>query len=196
LLPKAGINAGFGTTLIAAQETTGGDEPVAPAIEASPSLTAQARPAPVPASGAQAPQLPLNALAVHLAAQAVNGAKRFDIRLDPPELGRVEVRLDVRRDGHVTTHLVVERAETLDLLQRDARALERALHDAGLKTSDDGLTFSLKDHGQSRDHPGAKGTEAEAETHGRDRLDRDADAEAAPGAGRTYVATSGLDMRI
>ena len=33
------------------------------------------------------------------------GIKRFEIRLDPPELGRIDVRLDVDRDGKVTSHL-------------------------------------------------------------------------------------------
>ncbi len=101
------------------------------------------------ASQPQAPQLPLNSLAVNIAQQAQAGAKRFDIRLDPPELGRLEIRLDVARDGRATAHLVVERAETLDLLQRDARSLERALQNAGLETSKDGLTFSLKDQQSS-----------------------------------------------
>ncbi len=98
-----------------------------------------------PVSGmTPSPQFPVNAVAVHVAQQAQAGAKRFEIRLDPPELGRLEIRLDVSRDGQATTHLIVERAETLDLLQRDARHLERALQNSGLDVSKDGLTFSLK----------------------------------------------------
>jgi chemotaxis protein MotD len=72
------------------------------------------------------------------------GMRRFDIRLDPPELGRVDVRLDVDRHGHATTKLTVDRPETLDLLQREARGLERALQQAGLKTDAGGLEFSLR----------------------------------------------------
>ena len=56
---------------------------------------------------------------------------RFEIRLDPPELGRIDVRLDVDRDGNVTSRLVIERADTYDLLRRDASTLERALQNAG-----------------------------------------------------------------
>ena len=62
------------------------------------------------------------------------GCSRFEIRLDPPELGRIDVRLDVDSDGKVTSRLMVERAETLDLLRRDAPQLERALQHAGLNT--------------------------------------------------------------
>jgi flagellar hook-length control protein FliK len=76
--------------------------------------------------------------------QGLAGKNRFEIRLDPPELGRIEVRLDVDRDGNVTSRLTVERVETLDLLRRDAAGLERALQDGGLKTTDNGLQFSLR----------------------------------------------------
>jgi flagellar hook-length control protein FliK len=91
------------------------------------------------------PGVPLAGLAVEIAARALEGKRRFEIRLDPPELGRIDVRLDVGRDGQVTSRLVVERAETLDLLRRDAPALERALHSAGLRTGESGLEFSLRD---------------------------------------------------
>src|SRR6185437_16673357 len=64
---------------------------------------------------------------------------------DPPELGRIEVRMKVDRDGRITSHLIADRSDTLDLLRRDGAGLERALQDAGLKTAGDGLQFSLRD---------------------------------------------------
>jgi hypothetical protein len=97
-----------------------------------------AGPAPAPAS------VPIVGLAVEIAARASGGTNRFEIRLDPPELGKIDVRLDIDKHGHVTSRLIVEKAETLDLLRRDAPQLERALQDAGLKTSGDGLQFSLQ----------------------------------------------------
>ncbi len=88
--------------------------------------------------------VPIAGLAVEIVARAQDGAKRFEIRLDPPELGRIDVRLDVDQAGKVTSRLMVERAETLDLLRRDAPQLERALQHAGLNT-EGGLEFSLRD---------------------------------------------------
>jgi hypothetical protein len=41
--------------------------------------------------------------------------------------------------------VVVDRPATLDLLQRDAKALERALQDAGLQTGSGSLSFNLRD---------------------------------------------------
>jgi flagellar hook-length control protein FliK len=89
--------------------------------------------------------VPLAGLAVEIAARAQSGRNHFEIRLDPPELGKIHVSLDVDKSGQVTSRLVVDRAETLDALRRDAANLERALQDAGLKTGDNGMQFTLRD---------------------------------------------------
>ncbi len=115
---------------------------------------AAAGPAGVAASApaqAQAPAVPLSGLAVEIVTQAQAGKNHFEIRLDPPELGRINVKIDVDRDGNVSTRLVVDRADTLDLLKRDASTLERALQQAGLKTSDNALEFSLRQHAFAHD---------------------------------------------
>ena len=78
------------------------------------------------------------------------GNDRINIRLSPAELGQVQVRLEVAEDGHVRAMISAERAETLDLMQRDPRGLERALQDAGLKTDGDSLSFSLQDGGDGQ----------------------------------------------
>mgnify|MGYP003571131297 FL=1 len=98
---------------------------------------------------AQATQVPASAIALQIAKHVQKGVNTFEIRIDPPELGRVDVKLDVAADGRATAHLVVEKAETLDLLQRDAKALQQALQDAGLEADQDTLSFSLKDEGQA-----------------------------------------------
>jgi len=100
-----------------------------------------------PAPQTQLGPVPLSGIPVLIASKAVDGSNHFDIRLDPPELGRIEVRLKVDRDGQVSSHLIADRADTLALLRRDQTGLERALQDAGLKTTGDGLQFSLRDQG-------------------------------------------------
>jgi chemotaxis protein MotD len=105
------------------------------------------------ASAAAAAAIPIAGLAAEITARALEGKRRFEIRLDPPELGRIDVRLDVGKDGQVTSRLVVERSETLDLLRRDAPNLERALESAGLRTNDSGLQFSLRDQSQNGYRP-------------------------------------------
>jgi|JI10StandDraft_1071094.scaffolds.fasta_scaffold24066_5 flagellar hook-length control protein FliK len=71
------------------------------------------------------------------------GNARFDIRLDPVELGRVDARVEINHDKTVTLTLSAERPETLAELMRSARDLERQLADSGVKLSDDGLKFRL-----------------------------------------------------
>ena len=118
------------------------------ANQSAPSAPTPAVPSPLAFATPNA--IPLAALPVEIATQAKAGNNRFDIRLDPPELGRIDVRLDIDTKGNVTSRLMVERPETLDLLRRDAPQLERALQDAGLKTSDQSLQFSLRDQSFTR----------------------------------------------
>jgi flagellar hook-length control protein FliK len=89
--------------------------------------------------------VPIERLVFEIVASARERVREIEVRLDPPELGRIDVTLDVDELGKVTTRLVVEKAETLDQLRRDAPALERALNDAGLKTDSGSLQFSLRD---------------------------------------------------
>lgn len=104
----------------------------------------------VTAQDEAAPDLPR--LAVDITARSHGGAKQFDIRLDPPELGRVEVRLSIDHDGKTSAHLTAEQPRTLDLLQRDSVLLARALRDAGLDVSQDNLNFSLRQQAQDSGH--------------------------------------------
>ncbi len=90
-------------------------------------------------------QVPAMAIALQVARNLQKGVNRFDIRLDPAEMGRIDVRMEVKKDGNVSAHLTVDRPETLDLLQRDARALQQALNDAGLQANAGSLNFSLRD---------------------------------------------------
>ncbi len=90
----------------------------------------------------------MGALAVSVAARAMSGAKQFEIRLDPPELGRIDVRLSIDASGKTQAHMTADQPQTLDLLQKDATTLTQALRDAGLDVSQSGLNFSLR--GQDR----------------------------------------------
>jgi flagellar hook-length control protein FliK len=90
-----------------------------------------------------------DALALKIAARSSDGDNNFSIRLDPLDLGRIEVNLNVRSDGHARAELSADKPQTLELLQKDAPALERALKDAGLNLAG-GLAFSLKGDGRSQ----------------------------------------------
>lgn len=140
--------------------------------------------------------VPVHALAVTIAARASSGSTRFDIKLDPPELGRIEVQMTLDREGRVKSRLVVEKQETLDLLQRDQRNLERTLAQAGLETTEGSIEFSLKDQGgndrQGNGDRPARTWQAAVE-------DPDATATLAANAAtysRLAAARGGIDIRI
>jgi len=95
------------------------------------------------------PQPNIAALAITVAANSQAGIKHFDIRLDPPELGRIEVHLSVDDAGKAQVHLSADKPQTLELLQRDSTALHRGLKEAGVDVAGNGLQFSLR--GQERD---------------------------------------------
>ncbi|MGA8076862.1 MAG: flagellar hook-length control protein FliK, partial [Xanthobacteraceae bacterium] len=113
------------------------------------------------AAGTSAPAaaVAIAGLPIAIAARAQAGTNQFDIRLDPPELGRIDVRLSIDGSGQVTSHVTVDRPETLTLLQNQQPQLQSALEQAGLKTADNGLQFSLRDQsfaGQNNNGGGAQ----------------------------------------
>jgi flagellar hook-length control protein FliK len=146
-------------------------------------------------TAATAAAVPLNSLALQIAVTAQSGNSRFEIRLDPAELGRIDVRIDVDRHGQLTSHLTVEKPETLAMLRQDAPQLQRALDNAGFKTGDGGLQFSLRDQSSSGQNAGDQsGRNAQRLIISED------DSFPAAVAGRTYGrmsgSGSGVDIRV
>jgi flagellar hook-length control protein FliK len=95
-------------------------------------------------------------LAATMMRRLESGAKQFSMRLDPPELGQVEVKLTVAADKKVRAIVSADRPEALADLVRSARELTRALQEAGLDLEENGLTFTLNDSAgdQGRNHQG------------------------------------------
>lgn len=113
--------------------------PVAIAIH-TPSVETTTPGMPTPAAQVA---VPLDTLAVHIARKFEGGENRFEIRLDPIELGKLDISMSVDHDGRVQAVVRAERPETLDMLQRDARLLENQLRQSGLNVDSNSLSFSL-----------------------------------------------------
>ncbi len=142
------------------------DAPAAPAALAAPAAPAaradvleaalaQAAAPSASQAGAHTQQATLETSAARSAPAAVqvgrevvrrfNGENtRFEMRLDPPELGRIEVRLDFSRDHRVTALISADNPQALTDLVRHARELQQILESAGLELSDTGLSFDLR----------------------------------------------------
>lgn len=80
-------------------------------------------------------------------------AQRYEIRLDPAELGRVDVRIEVGADRKVHAVLAAHDSAALTDLMRGQRSLERALSDAGFDVADGGIKFELSND-QNRNSAG------------------------------------------
>ena len=174
----------------AGAQTTGMIQPQLPSTAATAAPTAA-----LSATAATNAPVPLSGLAIEIAATARAGKSHFEIRLDPADLGRIDVRIDVDRNGQVTSHLTVEKPETLSMLRQDAPQLQRALDDAGFKTGDGGLQFSLRDQSSSGQNSGN-----ETGRNAQRLVISDEDTIPAAIAGRTYGRTlgssSGVDIRV
>ncbi|HET7559333.1 MAG TPA: flagellar hook-length control protein FliK [Limnochordia bacterium] len=152
-----------------ARATADAGAPDKPASNAAGAPTQSALP-PAPASGQasivpaglrpvqaayQPPPGPINLpqFAFVIAHQAAQGINHFQVRLDPPDLGRVDVSMRLDGSGNLNAHMTVERSETLDLMQRDRSQLERALAQAGLDAGRTNLQFSLNQNPFSGQNP-------------------------------------------
>lgn len=69
----------------------------------------------------------------------------FELRLDPPELGRVEGKLVVNDDGKAVLSLSFDNQNAFDLYARDEQALRLALQHAGLSFGAGDFTLSYRE---------------------------------------------------
>lgn len=139
-----------------------GQEPVSTTLDGAGStavIGGQEVATPANDQASRAPQLTphtIPMLAATMMRRFESGSKQFTMRLDPPELGQVEVKLTVGVDKKVRAVVSADRPEALADLVRSARELARALADAGLDLDDNGLTFQLNDPSSGGQQRGAR----------------------------------------
>jgi flagellar hook-length control protein FliK len=127
-----------------AAETRGDTLPFQAHVALQPEAAAARIEAAAPqAAGRDGPAPPARQLAPVIVSLALGrGDEALTIALDPGELGRVEVSIGQGKEAG-QLRIVAERADTLALLQRDQRELDRALNQAGLGDMARSLSFSL-----------------------------------------------------
>jgi flagellar hook-length control protein FliK len=146
-------------------------------------------------------QASLAAFSASMAQRMQNGATKFEIRLDPAALGKVQVRLEVSADNRVEALVSTQRPEVLADLQRGADSLRRALNDAGFDLGSDGLNFSL-DQGSGQPPAEQEPRSGSLQAY-RDQPDEILEnrnalvlAQSERGYGLTRIFTDRLDVRI
>lgn len=100
-------------------------------------------------------------MGVEIARQISAGKEELCVRLDPAELGRIDVRMSFERDGGLRAVVTAESSVALDMLRRDAGDLTRALVDAGVRADAGSFRFDGRSgdgqRGQSQAEQGAGG---------------------------------------
>ncbi len=124
---------------------------------------------------------------------ASGGEQEFTVRLNPGDLGRVNVRLQFAENGNLRAQVAVENPETLELLQRDAKGFERALEASGHKTEQNGISFSLDD--SNKESAGRALAEALQQEKIRDELAARPDS-FAPQVDTETTATKGTEVPL
>lgn len=101
-----------------------------------------ASPPPTPAHKPVAEQV-----SVQITKALADGLDKIRIQLRPASMGRVDVQIELSRDGHVSAVISADNKHTLDMLKQDSRELQKALQAAGLQTGTGDLTFNLNENG-------------------------------------------------
>lgn len=118
-----------------------------PPAAPTPSRAAEAVQSVAPPPAAPPAATPARQIAPVLVSVAIaGGTARLSVSLEPAELGRVEISVE-RTGDTADVRVIAERPETLALLQRDQRELDRTLTQAGITPDGRSLSFALSDGG-------------------------------------------------
>ena len=71
------------------------------------------------------------------------GNTEFTVKLNPVDLGKVTIKMAFDKDGAASLRVMAQNPETVSLLQREVRGLERAIEAGGMKSTQADVTIEL-----------------------------------------------------
>ncbi len=86
---------------------------------------------------------------VNITKSAVKGIDKIDVHLKPEDLGNIEIKMQLSKDGKLQAHIISSRPETMEILQKEIQTLEKAFNDAGFQTDEGSLSFSFREDGSA-----------------------------------------------
>ena len=86
---------------------------------------------------------------VNITKSAVKGVDTIDIQLKPEDLGKIQIKMHISKDGRLQAEIISGRQETLDMLQKEISGLAKAFEDAGYETDGKSFSFSFQDDNQA-----------------------------------------------
>lgn len=132
---------------------------------------------------------------VNITKSAVKGVDKIEIQLKPEDLGHIEVKMQIGKDGKLQAHIVASRPETAEILQKEIGNLQKAFNEAGFQTDEGSLSFSFRDDGQG----GQNQERNNLRNFIGDVLEQETAMDAAVGdlfAGTAWDGKSGLNIRV
>lgn len=93
-------------------------------------------------------------LGVQIARHVADGKSEVTIRLDPANMGRVDVRLSFDDTGRLTAAVHADNPASLAMLRNEASDLGRSLTDAGIRADVSAFSFDSRHDGGGSGQPG------------------------------------------
>ena len=81
---------------------------------------------------------------VNITKSAVKGVDKIDIQLKPEDLGHVQIKMQISKDGKLQAEIIASRQDTLNILQKEADSLQKAFNEAGFDTDGGSFSFSFR----------------------------------------------------
>ena len=133
-------------------------------------------------------------IGVEIARAAKGDREDLLIRLDPRDMGRINVRLSFDGDGVLRAVMSADSPGALEMLRRESGELNRALADAGIRSDAQSLRFDARsgDQGQGGSQSGQRGQHAQ--TGGSHRAAGDGAAELAEPHYRPLRSSGQVDL--
>ena len=122
----------------------------------------QAKQAANTSASSQPRQAVADQVTVQITKALQSGVDNISIQLKPASMGRIDVQMEVAKDGVTSLVITADNRETLDQLQRDARYLEQALKDAGLQADAGNMDFNMREGQESDGKDGESGSSGTA----------------------------------
>jgi flagellar hook-length control protein FliK len=88
-------------------------------------------------------------LTAHISKRLSGQSTSFDLELHPADLGRVDVKINIDRDGRLAAQMAFDNPLAAADLRGRADELRRSLEQAGFQVADDALSFTERDSGGS-----------------------------------------------
>jgi len=137
---------------------------------------------------------PAEQVSKQITAAVKDGVDRIKVQLNPAELGRVDIKMEIAGDGKIMAVIAAENQDTLDLLQQDSKLLEKALQDAGFDADGDSLNFSLNQGEQDAEN--LQTASGDADLLSEQDTSEDEGANPAPLYSTNHSSSGGLDIAV